>query len=78
MPFEDLLSPHAVRRAKKHNAPVDLMELTYVEPDYKRPSNDDLDRLIDGRYFGSLLIELVIDTIDGRVVSVWIKERGGE
>jgi hypothetical protein len=73
VPFRDLVSRHALREAARENITLEAMEETYVHPDNTRPSEHDEAREIRSRYFGEQLIELVVDTIDGRVVTVWRK-----
>jgi hypothetical protein len=50
---------------------LDEMESTYLDPDAVRPSSHDDQREIRTRWFGEEAIELVVDTLDGRVVTVW-------
>lgn len=52
---------------------LDEMEEAYVDPDLTRPSTGDDLREIRTRWFGETAIEVVIDTIDGRVVTTWRK-----
>jgi len=47
------------------------MEETYVDPDETRGSAHDELREIRTRWFGRTKIEVVVDTIDGRVVTTW-------
>ncbi|CAN5852908.1 hypothetical protein BH23CHL8_BH23CHL8_10760 [soil metagenome] len=47
----------------------------YDEPDEQRPSAHDQGREILTRWFGDEGIEVVVDTLDGRVVTVWRKGR---
>jgi hypothetical protein len=73
VPFRDLVSRHARREAARENISLDAMEDTYVYPDETRPSEHDEAREIRSGYVGDGVIELVVDTIDGRVVTVWRK-----
>jgi len=73
VPFSDLLSRHARREAAREGITLEDMELTYVWPDATRPSTHDAEREIRTRYFGEGAIEVVVDRIDGRVVTVWRK-----
>lgn len=52
---------------------ISEMEDTYVWPDLTRPSTHDEQREIRTRYFGPDAIEVVVDTVDGRIVTVWRK-----
>jgi len=47
------------------------MEETYLDPDATRGSAHDELREIRTRWFGHSAIEVVVDTIDGRVVTTW-------
>lgn len=49
------------------------MEAAYVDPDNVRPSLHDEEREIRTRWFGNDAVEVVVDTIDGRVVTAWRK-----
>jgi hypothetical protein len=73
--FSDLVSRHARREASREGISMDEIETTYVWPDEVRPSTHDAAREIRTRYFSSGAVEVVVDTIDGRVVTVW--RRGG-
>jgi len=52
---------------------LDDVETTYVWPDETRGSDHDREREIRTRYFPDGAIEVVVDRIDGRVVTVWRK-----
>lgn len=54
---------------------MDEMEITYVWPDTTRWSTHDEEREIRTRHFGQVAVEVVVDTIDGRVVTVWRRGR---
>jgi len=73
MPFRDLVSPHAMHEAELDGITLDEMEETYLDPDLIRPSTHDSLREIRTRWFGDAAIEVVVDTIDGRVVTTWRK-----
>ncbi len=73
MPFRDLVGPHALREAADEGITLEEMEETYVDPDLTRPSVHDEVREIRTRWFGESAIEVVVDTIDGRVVTTWRK-----
>lgn len=66
-----LLSRHARREADREGIPLDMIRLTYEDHDEMRPSvHDDL-REVRTRWFGEEGIEVVVDTGDGRIVTVW-------
>lgn len=73
MPFRDLVSRHALDEAALDNISLDEMEEAYIDPDFTRPSTHDERREIRTRWFGQTAIEVVVDTIDGRVVTTWRK-----
>jgi hypothetical protein len=73
MPFRDLVSSHAMHEAQSEGISLDQMEETYVDPDLTRPSVHDEVREIRTRWFGESAIEVVVDTIDGKVVTTWRK-----
>ena len=73
MPFRDLVSRHALGEAQVDAISLDEMEETYFDPDSTRPSTHDEQREIRTRWFGETAIEVVVDTIDGRVVTTWRK-----
>jgi hypothetical protein len=76
MPFRDLMSRHASREARREGISLEEIEETYVSPDATRPSGHDDEREVRTRYFGDRVIEIVVDTIDGRVVTTWRKGSG--
>lgn len=71
MPFRELVSPHARRQARRRGVTIAEIEHTYVDPDEIRGSGHDPDREIRSRWFPTGRVEIVVDTVDGRVVSVW-------
>ena len=73
MPFRQLLSHHAWREARREGITVAEMEATYLDPDAVRPSSHDTEREIRSRWFGDEAVEVVVDRIDGRVVTTWRK-----
>ncbi len=75
MPFRDLVSRHALREAEREKISLAEMEDTYTDPDETRASTRDGSREIRTRWFGSRAVEVVVDTIDGRVVTTWRKQR---
>ena len=70
-----LMSRHAVREAERERIPLEMIKLTYEDPDSIRPSEDDDLREIRTRWFAEQGIEVVVDVYDGRVVTVWRKGR---
>ena len=74
MPFRALVSPHARRQARRRGITLAEIEDTYVDPDDVRASGHDRDREIRGRWFPTGRVEIVVDTVDGRVVSAWRKQ----
>lgn len=68
-----LMSGHATREAKRERIPLEMIRLTYDEPDSVRPSDHDELREIRTRWFAAEGVEVVVDVDDGRVVSVWRK-----
>lgn len=73
MPFRDVISRQALREARREAISIDEMEETYVAPDAVRPSGHDDEREVRTRYFGDRVVEIVVDKIDGRVVTAWQK-----
>ena len=73
MPIRELMSAHAWREARREQISLDAVEEAYVFPDSVRASHPDLDREIRSLDVGDSVIEVVVDTIDGRVVTVWRK-----
>jgi len=69
------MSRHAVREAGRERIPIEMIKLTYEDPDSIRPSEDDDLREIRTRWFAEQGIEVVVDVYDGRVVTVWRKGR---
>lgn len=53
--------------------PAQMVVLTYEDPDDTRPSSHDDQREVRTRWFGDEGIEIVVDVLDGRVVTVWRK-----
>ena len=69
------MSRHAVREAERERIPLEMIKLTYEDPDSIRPSEDDDLREIRTRWFAEQGIEVAVDVYDGRVVTVWRKGR---
>lgn len=68
-----LLSRHAMREPQRERIPLDMIRQTYEDHDDKRPSDHDDLREIRTRWFGEEGVEVVVDTVDGPIVSVWRK-----
>ena len=66
-----LMSGHAIREAKREKIPIEMIRLTYDDPDSVRRSDHDELREIRTRWFAAEGVEVVVDVDDGRVVSVW-------
>ena len=69
----DLMSGHAAGEARRERISVEMIRLTYEDPDSVRPSDHDELREIKTRWFAAEGVEVVVDVVDGRVVSVWRK-----
>lgn len=67
------MSGHATREARRERNPVEMIRLTYDDPDSVRRSEHDELREIRTRWFAEQGVELVVDVYDGRVVTVWRK-----
>lgn len=70
-----LMSPHATREARRERITLEMVRLTYEDPDSVRPSEHDELREIRTRWFADEGIEVVVDVYDGRVVTVWRRGR---
>jgi len=71
MPFRDLISAHAWREARRERITLEMIEEAYVYPDFVRASHHDIDREIRCLFLDDEALEVVVDIIDGRVVTVW-------
>ncbi len=69
----ELMSRHAIREARRERIGTEMIALAYDDPDVARPSEHDELRDVRTRWFGDEGIEVVVDTTDGRVVTVWRK-----
>jgi len=65
------MSRHAWREMQREKIPVEMVLRTYEDPDETRSSDHDELREIRTRWFGEEGIEMVVDTMDARVVTVW-------
>jgi hypothetical protein len=52
-----------------------MIALAYEDPDSRVPSEEDPEREIRTRWFGDEGLSVVVDTADGRVVTVWRRGR---
>ncbi len=66
-----LLSTHAVREARREQISIAMIAAAYDDPDDVRPSDHDELREIRSRWVAEEGIEVVVDTDDLRVVTVW-------
>lgn len=72
VPFHsNLMSRHAVREARRERIAVEMIALAYDDPDDRRTSDHDVGRQIRTRWFGEAGVSVVVDVLDGRVVTVW-------
>lgn len=76
MSFRELVTRHAWREARREGITLAEIEGAYVYPDEIRGSTHDDVREIRTRFSGAGSVEVVVDTIDGRVVTVWRKQVG--
>jgi hypothetical protein len=67
----ELMSRHAWQEARREKIPIEMIALTYDDPDDVRPSDHDDLRQIRSRWFGAEGIEIVVDVDDRRVVTAW-------
>ena len=65
------LTRHAIDRARQRHIPLEVIQEACDDPDTVRPSGRRLAREIRSRMYGDEAIEVVIDTMDGTVVTVW-------
>jgi hypothetical protein len=69
----NLMSWHATREARRERISMEMIRLTYEDPDSVRRSEQDELREIRTRWFAEEGVEVVVDIYDGRVVTVWRK-----
>ena len=67
------LTRHARLRARQREIPIELIEQVHDDPDLVRPSTRNPDREIRSRVYHGHVIEVVVDIVDGKIVSVWHK-----
>jgi hypothetical protein len=65
------MSRHAIREARRERISTTMIARAYDDPDATRRSDHDDLREIRSRWFGEEGIEVVVDTDDLRVVTVW-------
>lgn len=65
------LTRHARMRARRRQLPLEVIDQVYREPDHIRQSQTAPDREIRSRTYDDQVIEIVVDTVDGSVVTVW-------
>jgi len=65
------MSRHAIREARRERISTTMIARAYDDPDATRPLDHDHLREIRSRWFGEEGIEVVVDTDDLRVVTVW-------
>ena len=72
MPFKVvLMSRHAWHEMRREKIPIEMILETYEDPDETRLSEHDEVREIRTRWFGDEGVVVVVDTMDGRVVTTW-------
>ena len=67
------LTRHARARARQRGIALDVIVAVYLDPDEIRPSPAAPDREIRSRLYDRLMVEIVVDLIDGSVVSAWLR-----
>jgi hypothetical protein len=67
----ELMNRHAWREARREKIPIEMIALTYDDPDESRQSDHDELREIRSRWFGGRGLEIVVDIDNGRVITVW-------
>jgi hypothetical protein len=71
------LTRHALIRARQRGIPIVVVEEVYEDPDYRAPSHRNPDRELRGRQYDDRLVEIVVDLVDGSVISVWKTQVAG-
>jgi len=67
------ISGYARKRMRQRRVPEELVRQTYDDPD-GRQSTHDPDREVRWRVYDRQRVEIVVDLIDGSVVSVWVTQ----
>lgn len=65
-----ILTRHAWREMRREKIPARMVVMTFEDPDDTRPSHHDDQREIRSRWFGEEGIEIVVDLLDGRVITL--------
>ena len=65
------MSRHAMREARRERISLVAIQAAYDDPDERRGSAHDPDREIRTRWQGDEGVEVVVDRLDGRIVTVW-------
>jgi hypothetical protein len=65
------MSRHTIREARREQISITTIAAAYDDPDDTRPSGHDDLREVRSRWFADEAIEVVVDTGDRRVVTVW-------
>ena len=68
-----LLVRHAWREARREKIPIEMIGFAYDDPDEVQTSDHDELREVRSRWFGTQRVEIVVDTDNGRVITVWRK-----
>lgn len=71
----ELMSRHASREARRENIPIEMVAQAYDDPDERRASEHDELREVRTRWFGEEGVAVVVDSDDGRVMTVWRRGR---
>jgi len=66
------LTRHARRRARNRHIPIAVIAEVYADPDDVRPAGLP-DRALRSRLYDRQVIVVVVDLVDGAVVSVWAR-----
>jgi len=66
------LTRHARTRARRRHIPISIVAEVYSDPDDVRPAEVQ-DRELRTRLYDRQVIEVVVDLVDGSVVSVWAR-----
>ena len=66
-----LMISQAWREARREKIPIQMIRLTYDDPDETYPSDHDELREVRSRWFGAQGVEVVVDIDNDRVITVW-------
>jgi len=67
------ITRHARRRMRTRHIPEELVNQTYRDPDGREPAHDP-EREVRWRVYDRQRLKIVVDVVDGSVVSVWITQ----